>query len=102
MTCAKRHVTCYLVGLDGMLVIGTNSCKNPQLSCPRLPGEDYTKCKTICDQPGHAEMQALEQARRINMDLSGGMAITRGVDWICHDCGKALHKAGISEIKVII
>ena len=45
MTCAKAKVRCLIVK-GGRIFEGTNDCLNPQTTCPREPGEDYTKCKT--------------------------------------------------------
>lgn len=102
MTCAKRQVICSLVAESGDIVVGTNACANPQEKCPRDPGEGYEKCKTICKQAGHAEIQALEEAKKMNIDITGGMAIVRGIPWVCRECGHALEKAGLHEIRVIL
>jgi deoxycytidylate deaminase len=77
---------------------GENSCKTPQTTCPRLPGEGYDKCTHICNQPGHAEVQAINAARALGVDLKGATAKVFGIDWICKNCGNALHAAGINDI----
>lgn len=63
MTCAKIVVTARLVLPDGRFFLGCNDCASPQAECPRLPGEGYAKCKSICEQTGHAEEIAIHLAR---------------------------------------
>lgn len=94
MTCAKRVVSCIIRHEHGFF-LGDNSCRNPQSSCPRLPGEDYEKCKTICEQEGHAEMVALKYAGDL---AKGATAIISGIDHSCKNCSRALFVAGIKEI----
>lgn len=102
--CAKRQVECTVytrdTGIEPELrsETGTNDCDNPQQTCPRLPGEGYEKCRTICQQTGHAEIEALRKAKERGLDLSGGSAYIFGHNWICNSCGQALVDAGIKEI----
>ena len=104
--CAKRTVTCRIENLhpSGELetVEATNSCANPQAVCPREPGEDYTKCRSICQQSGHAEINALALARKSGIDVRDGQAIVSGHYWICEPCGRALRDAGIAAITVVL
>jgi pyrimidine deaminase RibD-like protein len=83
-------------------IMGENDCANPQQTCPRLPGEDYTKCRTICQQAGHAETVALKKAlewtERAGASLVGARAHLRGHHWICEPCGRALQEAGIAKV----
>ena len=99
--CAKRRVECRIESLRGEMVVGENDCANPQLSCPREPGEDYTKCRTICQQAGHAETVALELARRENVSVRGARAVIAGHYWMCEPCGRALRDAGVAEIIIL-
>lgn len=101
MTCAKRTVTCEIyVDSPFPVITASNACENPQPVCPRAPGEDYTKCKTICRQGGHAEIAAIEFAKQRGIDIRGGTAIVKGHYWICEPCGAALRDAGV--IRVVI
>lgn len=59
MTCAKEIVHATLTCADGKVYHGRNDCASPVQVCPRLPGEDYTKCRSICHQPHHAEIAAV-------------------------------------------
>lgn len=94
--CAKRHVTCEIEG-----AFGENLCETPQSVCPRGPGEDYTKCRTVCNQHGgHAEIAAIADAKAKGLDVLGATAVVRGHYWICEPCGRALREAGIKAVLV--
>ncbi len=101
--CAKRVVTCRIDNThpsgEGEWVEATNSCANSQPVCPREPGEDYAKCKTVCQQGGHAEIKALALAQKYGI-AKGGVATITGHYWICEPCGRALRDAGIREVIV--
>lgn len=95
MTCAKQRVRCVLTTPDGQTFEGTNDCANPQRVCPRTPGEDYTKCRTVCRQHGHAETDALNAAgdRAI-----GATAQLVGHSYYCAECQHALFAAGVTAL----
>lgn len=97
MTCAKATVRCTLVTPDGQQFVGTNWCANPQATCPRSPGEDYTKCKTICRQQGHAEVDAVAEA---GAAAKGAHAYLEGHTYACMDCQHALFGAGVIALTV--
>lgn len=98
--CAKRQILCIITTQYGRRYGGENDCANPQTTCPRLPGEGYEKCKTICQQDGHAELQALAAAKEENAYLQGASAFIRGHYYICEPCGKALRDAGIGLVEI--
>jgi deoxycytidylate deaminase len=104
MTCAKRRVTCRIEVThpsgEFEYVVGENSCANPQTTCPREPGEDYTKCRTICQQGGHAEIRAIELAKKAGMNTGSGIALITGHYWICEPCGRALRDAGLRLVVI--
>jgi deoxycytidylate deaminase len=81
-------------------VPGCNDCDNPQPTCPRSETDDYSKCVTVCEQQGHAEIQALRRAQRMGIDLRGATAYIYGHYWMCQDCGKALRDAGVTKIVI--
>lgn len=98
MTCAKARVTCTIrVGL--VTVVGENWCGNPQQQCPRLAGEDYAKCKTVCQQVGHAEMDAIDKARAAGLALRGSTAVLDGHTYMCRTCQEALWDAGVLNLQ---
>jgi deoxycytidylate deaminase len=96
--CAKTTVTCVITAPDGRQFIGTNaSCGNPQKVCPRSPGEGYEKCISICQQQGHAEIQAIRAA---GDHAQGAVAELRGHTYACQACQEALFAAGIKWLGV--
>lgn len=98
MTCARKTVICVIEAANGDVVRGNNYCDNPQEKCPRMPGEDYTKCKTICKQQHHAEVNAIN---KFTGDPDGAVAYVIGHDRVCDECSRALKLAGIEEIVFI-
>ena len=97
MTCAKRIVRCYIHHpTEGLVGVGENICKRPQQYCPREDGEDYTKCKTICQQYGHAEVMALEMAKEL---AQSSTAVIDGHHYVCEHCDAAMTMAGIAKVE---
>lgn len=108
--CAKRRVTCEIhlqIGTNRLLMArGENLCRNPQPMCPREAGEGYEKCKTVCQQIGHAEEVALMnlevamQAAR--MPRRGPFtAVVKGHERVCSPCQAKLEEAGVTKIEVM-
>ena len=95
MTCAKRHVECHLEFPDGRTIVGTNTCNNPQETCPRKPGEGYEKCRSVCDQFAHAEIVALYIAGGY---APGATAKIYGHSKVCEPCMDALRHAGVIRV----
>lgn len=95
--CAKRWVICVITDTDLVEYRGENDCANPQAVCPRAPGEGYEKCGTICQQSGHAEIEALKAA---GAHAKGADAVLTGHYWVCQSCGAALQAAGVYSIKI--
>lgn len=95
--CAKVVVTCTIVATDGERFVGTNACTRPQSVCPRLEGEGYEKCHTICGQLGHAEEQALRLA---GSKAVGARAYVEGHRYACANCQVELFKAKIDALTI--
>jgi hypothetical protein len=95
--CAKTVVRCTLITKSGERIIGENRCLNPQTVCPRLPGEDYTKCVTVCKQIGHAEQVAVLLA---GPKARGAEAFLEGHTYACQDCQRALTEAGVASLTI--
>lgn len=98
--CAKKVVTCEIITVDGYKYTGMNICRNPQENCPRLDNEGYEKCKTICQQVGHAEIVALTMAQSHWASLKGATAVIRGIGYSCRNCQEELYSAGIKYITI--
>lgn len=98
MTCVKQTVTATIVATNSRCYVATNHCLNPQTTCPRagLPtGQGYELCKSICQQPGHAEINALELAGSAAV---GATMYLEGHTYACEPCKTAARNAGIREI----
>lgn len=100
MTCAKTVVTCEIVTPAGIIFTGENACGNAQSVCPRGPGEGYEKCKSICQQEGHAEEMALKQAEAAGVDLRGSRVWISGIGHYCKDCQLKLFAAGVEFLGI--
>ncbi|OQB40865.1 MAG: hypothetical protein BWY04_01184 [candidate division CPR1 bacterium ADurb.Bin160] len=96
--CAKRHVIAVVIGSNGKPYFGHNMCLNPQKECPRINGEGYDKCKSICNQPHHAEPMAILQAGEY---AKGGIIMVINQDRICDNCQKIIKEAGIIQSIII-
>jgi deoxycytidylate deaminase len=97
--CAKRVVKCVIRTIDGkMSAEGSNWCANPQTLCPRGPGEGYEKCKSICRQGDHAEIDALRNLVASGGNARGATASVYGHYHVCQDCAKVLTAAGVAKI----
>jgi deoxycytidylate deaminase len=99
--CAKQSVYCCIRFAtnskveDDRFFFGTNWGMNCIVECPRAEGEGYEKCKALCWQAGHAEIDAIRNAG--DTDLKGAIAYLTGHTRICDNCFNALKKAGISK-----
>jgi deoxycytidylate deaminase len=96
--CAKRKVRCTIITADGRTFVGENSCLNPQQTCPRRDDEGYEKCATVCQQLGHAEVNALTMLMLAGADGKGGTAFIQGHHRACSPCQEALKASGIDRI----
>lgn len=105
--CAKRRVTAILIPRNhNSLIFGqhqthyaaTNWCFNPQETCPREEGEGYEKCKIICNQPNHAEVNVVNAAGE---RAKGSMVIVIGHDHCCENCLQVMADAGVAEVIIL-
>ena len=99
--CAKL-TTLAIVEKDGKYWIGTNSCKNPQESCPRggMPsGIGYELCDDICSQTGHAEENALKAAGMKN--ANGATLYLFGHYRVCDGCSTLAADYNIAKIFIV-
>lgn len=97
--CVKDVVKAILVAKNGMRFIGTNYCVTPQTVCPRVTagfkaGEGYHLCKSVCNQPGHAEENAIRSAG----PLAKGSKIYVEYKWVCDNCKRIAYEAGAEII----
>ncbi len=100
MTCAKQLVRATIITPDGRRFVGTNACTNPQASCPRagMPtGVGYELCQSVCQQQGHAEVQALRVA---GVHACGATLILEGHSYLCDACRAACKAAGVVHTEI--
>jgi deoxycytidylate deaminase len=97
--CAKIVVRCVLINIvtDEVVATGENICMTPVATCPRTEGEDYEKCKSVCNQVGHAEEVAACMARDNTEPL---MATITGHTNYCVNCKNILTALGVVKFKV--
>lgn len=95
MTCAKAVVKARLVTTSGQVFEGENAVLKPQAQCPRLDGEGYDKCISVCDQQGHAEAMAIVAARDAGATLRGAH-MTVAYRYVCEDCQNVMRSFGIT------
>lgn len=98
--CAKQVVTATIVTPGGSRFVGTNHCDNAQLTCPRggMPsGVGYELCLEICQQSGHAEVNAILASGGA---AAGGVLYLEGHTYACDACQTAVAAAGIAEIVI--
>ena len=92
--CAKHRVICTLVTRSGEIFVGENWCAAPQKVCPRVKGDNYDKCITVCGQAGHAETMALMLAG----DKAWGATAYVVGRKVCADCREQLKDAGVKNV----
>lgn len=95
--CAKKQVKCTIVTPGGEHFVGENLCRNPQAVCPRLVGEGYEKCISVCNQPGHAETEAIKLAAH---KAVGATAYLEGHTHACRNCQESLFAAGVQFLSI--
>lgn len=97
--CAKQTVTATVVASDGTHYVGTNHQRNPVASCPRagMPtGTGYELCRNVCQQSGHAEVNALRLAGKA---AKGATLYVEGHTYACAPCSADASAAGIVSIE---
>lgn len=98
--CVKQTVTATIVTPDGRRFVGTNFVRNAQPTCPRagMPtGVGYELCRSVCDQPAHAEVNAIAEAAE---HAQGATLYLEGHTYACEPCKAAAEAAGIAEIVI--
>lgn len=97
--CAKAHVVAKLTTKDGQEFVSSNFCLTPQNTCPRetqgyKSGEGYHLCKTVCNQPAHAEENVIYYAKKRGANVFNA-TIEVDYSWICDGCKDACSKFDI-------
>jgi DNA (cytosine-5)-methyltransferase 1 len=96
--CVKQTVTATVVDTSGRHWVATNHCMTPQKVCPRagMPtGVGYELCRSVCNQPAHAEVNAIRFAGK---KAKGATLYLQGHTYACQSCLDAARKAGVIEV----
>lgn len=102
--CRKVRVRATLVIPGGRVYIGENGIKaDPGPGCcPReglQHGEGYELCRTVCEQTGHAEVNALELCRADGQPTLGGVIYLEGHDRLCEACAAVCRVARVTVVR---
>jgi deoxycytidylate deaminase len=98
MTCANLTTRATIIAPDGRRFVGTNYVNNPQATCPRegMPtGVGYELCRSICDQPAHAEVNACLTAGDA---ARGGVLYLEGHYYACDNCKRIAAAHGVEIV----
>lgn len=98
--CAKQIVTATIITASGERFVGTNHCLNAQSVCPRadLPsGVGYELCRDVCEQPAHAEVNAIAAA---GDQAEGATLYLEGHTYACDPCTEDSRAAGIVRLLI--
>lgn len=99
--CLKQRVNAIIVTKDNYIIFGTNNINNKIDICPRAnskSGEDYHFCKDICNQNAHAEVDAINNALKNNIDINDSTLYLIGHTYCCNNCLENLNKYNIKNI----
>lgn len=98
MTCAKQTVIA-IIENNNKIWIGSNWCESPQIKCPRLKDENYEKCKTICKQHNHAEIDVCLKAKE---NARGSTLYLIGHTYCCDNCVRVIRFYEIKQVLIIL
>ena len=104
--CLKQSVKALIITSNGEQIFGSNHINNVVSSCPRVEqgcktGEGYHLCKEVCNQGSHAEVDAILQAQKQNLSISGGTLYLVNHYYCCDSCIKSMKEAKLSKAIVL-
>ncbi len=100
--CVKQPTAAVVVKNGKIIGRGANAgkkidvCPRAILKCPT--GEGYELCKSVCEQEGHAEVMAINDALAKGEDLAGADMYLDGHWWVCKPCWDEIIRAGIKNV----
>jgi len=105
-TCIKQSVQAMIVSVKDEKVYGMNKTNNYVAVCPRVEqnmktGEGYHLCKEVCNQGSHAEVDAIANAIKQNVDLIGSTLYLTGHTYCCDNCLKEMKTTQIKQVYII-
>lgn len=100
--CVKLTVKAIIVAQDGSIATGDNAIRNDVDVCPRVvkncpTGQGYEMCKSVCNQNEHAEVTAIQNAKKQGMDIQGATLMLTGHTYCCDNCISSMKEAGITK-----
>jgi len=98
--CAKQEVKAVLQTIEGQNFIGYNDILVNVTECPRAgmaSGEGYELCKSVCNQPAHAEIDAIAKALSAGADMDGSTLYLYGHTYCCKQCQQAMYYIGVES-----
>lgn len=98
--CYKQRCVAIIINGGKVVGVGENLIDTTETSCPRVTagcetGEGYEICRDVCNQSGHAEVEACKQAGSL---AKGGTLHLYGHTYACDDCIKTCKEYGIGGI----
>ena len=104
--CLKQSVIALIITQDNKEIFGSNHINTFVDVCPRVEkgcktGEGYELCKSICLQNFHAEVDAIETAKKNNIDLKSASLYLYNHTYCCDNCISKMKESGISKCVVV-
>jgi len=104
--CLKQSVIALIISKDNKEVFGSNHINAEISTCPRVEkgcktGEGYEMCKNICQQNFHAEVDAIQNAKKENVELKNATLYLYNHSYCCVNCIDNMKFAGISKCIVL-
>ena len=103
--CLKQVVKASIYNYNHeLLLVAYNYIENDSVTeCPRKDmktGEGYELCASICNQKGHAEIQAVNKANQLGIDLLDCYLVLEGHTYICDTCIDYMELYGLLEWRI--
>lgn len=98
----RKHANAAVIVKDGTIVSEGSNAGVFVSVCPRAykgypTGEGYHYCKNYCDQEGHSEVVAINNAKANGVDVTGADIYLYGHWWMCQNCWNHMIEAGINK-----
>jgi deoxycytidylate deaminase len=104
--CIKQSVYVMIETKCGTEIFGSNKMLNTEIrECPRdlqgyVSGAGYHLCKEICNQNAHAEVDAINTAKEMGIDLTDSKLSLFGHTYCCDNCVSNMISNGITKVDI--
>lgn len=105
-SCIKQRVYA-MIEIGEHKIFGSNKMMNANITeCPRelqgyVSSAGYHLCKEVCQQESHAEIDAINNAKILDIDLYGAKLTLIGHTYCCDNCKNEMAEVGITEVEII-